>query len=949
MDHPRPEELKALAEGTQGPNTNAEAREHVSSCVSCAAEVMRLAANAEGQSATGIHGKADHEGAVVLDRGASIGRYIVLDVLGKGAMGVVYAAYDPELDRKVAIKLLQTRDGSAKGAEQAWLLREAQALAKLSHPNVTAVHDVGTLGGDRVFVAMELVEGQTLRNWKAAGTHTQREILDVYRAAGAGLAAAHAAGLVHRDFKPDNVQVGSDGRVRVLDFGLARLARPMMETLPPPSTAPAPYETALEQHLTQVGQVVGTPAYMAPEQWEGLAADARVDQFAFGVALYEALYGERPFKKPYRERTEAERWKVGEPPAGSHVPTWLRRICLRAVAEKPEARFPSMDALLAELERDPAIARRRWMSVVGGGLAIGAALAAVGVLSSRQSRLCSGAEANLAGVWDSATASSVEAAFDATGSPAAKDTFGRVRERLDRYSGAWVAMRTDACTATRIRGEQSEEVMGLRMTCLDQRLRELKSVTQILAHADTPTMNHAVEASAKLSELEPCADIAALRATVPPPDAAVRAQVEAVRGELSRAKALYDTGQDPKAMPVAQTALTEAQKIGYRPLIAEAALQLGRVQSNAGLEAAATLQSAMWAAEASRDDEVFAQAAVQLLAVYGNFERWEDAERFRPLVRAAVERQGNPMSLRLPLAQSDIDLLAHQRRNDEFLRTGRETLAMAQRELPPDDPMLGRFYNLLGTSCARLNLPCAAENARLAVQHRERTLGPRHPDTGVAYLDLADDEAREGHPEQALVDAKHALEILRALGEKSLLTKFALGNVAEAEQNLGKLTEARRDFGEVLPVLQQKLGPKHPGVCELEERLAELDLEERRFDLLGADADAASRCHEGADAADPGRMRTAALVAAAELERGEAQKALAPLQASLPLQQKTLNLPSDHFDLGLTELMLARALAGTHGEASKVDALLSDARAQFAVAGRVPWVAIAAEGVGKRR
>jgi serine/threonine protein kinase len=157
-----------------------------------------------------------------LSPGTAVGRYIVQDVLGAGGMGVVYSAFDPELDRKVAIKLLQARPGGSESGGQTWLVREAQAMARLAHPNVVTVYDVGAMPGDRVFVAMELVEGITLREWMKQG-HTWRESLAVMRAAGAGLAAAHSAGLVHRDFKPDNVLVGKDGRTRVMDFGLARL------------------------------------------------------------------------------------------------------------------------------------------------------------------------------------------------------------------------------------------------------------------------------------------------------------------------------------------------------------------------------------------------------------------------------------------------------------------------------------------------------------------------------------------------------------------------------------------------------------------------------------------------------------------------------------------------------------------------------------------------------
>ncbi|MBA2543935.1 MAG: serine/threonine protein kinase, partial [Deltaproteobacteria bacterium] len=237
-----------------------------------------------------------------LERGTALGRYIVIDVLGEGGMGVVYSAYDPELDRKVAIKLLQARPDSSAGSQgtsgQTWLLREAQAMARLSHPNVIAVHDVGTLSGHRVFIAMEQVDGVTLRVWLRDKVRPWREVIQIMTAAGTGLAAAHASGLVHRDFKPDNVLVDNNGRVRVMDFGLARLHPDETgERLDRQSDALIEARSPLSAPLTIAGTVIGTPAYMAPEIGDGMLADARSDQFSFGVALYEALYRGRPFAK----------------------------------------------------------------------------------------------------------------------------------------------------------------------------------------------------------------------------------------------------------------------------------------------------------------------------------------------------------------------------------------------------------------------------------------------------------------------------------------------------------------------------------------------------------------------------------------------------------------------------------------------------------------------------
>jgi serine/threonine protein kinase/tetratricopeptide (TPR) repeat protein len=286
-------------------------------------------------------------------RPESIGRFVVTGKLGEGGMGVVYAAYDGELDREVAIKVLRTI-GSDSDQARARLIREARAMARLSHPNVITIFDV-VAENDRVFIAMELVRGVSLRRWVSVRPRTWRSILESYVDAGRGLAAAHRAGIIHRDFKPDNVLVGEDGRVRVLDFGLARAAGPSQHppVVPPPVSGDMPVD-----RITITGAVLGTPAYMAPEQWRGGSVDARTDQFAFCVALWEALFGARPFigDVPTVLATKVMAGDIGPVREQGDVPTWLIRVLRRGLAPDPADRHPTMDALLevvARLRRSP--------------------------------------------------------------------------------------------------------------------------------------------------------------------------------------------------------------------------------------------------------------------------------------------------------------------------------------------------------------------------------------------------------------------------------------------------------------------------------------------------------------------------------------------------------------------------------------------------------------------
>jgi WD40 repeat protein/predicted Ser/Thr protein kinase len=286
-----------------------------------------------------------------------VSRYVIQRVVGTGGMGLVYEAYDPELDRKVAVKLLRKLDAAGADALRTRLLREAQSMARLTHPNVVAVYDVGAIDG-QVFIVMELVQGSTLKRWLHEKKHSLSEVLKVFKQAGQGLAAAHAVDLVHRDFKPDNVLIASDGRVLVTDFGLARSSG---------ADSAAPDGVVIEPaRLTRTGALIGTPAYMSPEQLDGVEVTARSDLFSFCVALYEALYQERPFagENVGAVREAIVRGHLREPPRDTRVPSWLRGVLRRGLDGDPLRRQGSMVELLAELAHDPAALRRRAMTAI---------------------------------------------------------------------------------------------------------------------------------------------------------------------------------------------------------------------------------------------------------------------------------------------------------------------------------------------------------------------------------------------------------------------------------------------------------------------------------------------------------------------------------------------------------------------------------------------------------
>jgi hypothetical protein len=326
---------------------------------------------------TEVAAPAQRDGLAVdgLNPGTSIDRFTIIGSLGRGGMGTVVSAYDPRLEREVAIKLVSQGSGSGGDDSRERLVREARALAKLRHPNVVAVYEVGEHQG-QVYLAMEKVAGgdlrQALRALHRDGNATWRRILDRFISAGRGLAAAHAGGMVHRDFKPENVLVDDDSRVLVADFGLVGTTGETSELEPADGST-------VHDRLTRRDVIMGTPAYMAPEQHLGMPVDARADQFAFCVALYEALYGELPFAGETRKQYVGAmtRGELRAPRPVRKVPRWLRDILARGLSPDPAARYASMDALLAELGADPIrqlrLGRRERTLATGGGVAVVAA------------------------------------------------------------------------------------------------------------------------------------------------------------------------------------------------------------------------------------------------------------------------------------------------------------------------------------------------------------------------------------------------------------------------------------------------------------------------------------------------------------------------------------------------------------------------------------------------
>jgi tetratricopeptide (TPR) repeat protein len=733
---------------------------------------------------------------------ARIGRYTVLKAAGAGGMGVVYVAYDTELDRKLAIKLLHPDPfGEADGPRQGRLLREAQAMAKISHPNVLQVFESGTHAG-RVFLALEFIDGQTLEGWLAARPRRWREVVEVFLQAGRGLQAAHAAGLVHRDFKPANVLVDRSDRARVMDFGLARAAGPA------PSTAPAEplggnTPSLLHDPLTRTGAVMGTPLYMAPEQHLVGDVDGRTDEFAFCVALYEALWGQRPFPGDglHALALSVVQGRVREPPRGRGVPNWLRRVVLRGLQVDPAARYPDMGALLADLGRDRAAQRRRWLLGLGVAASLGAG--AWGLAAGRaDAPRCDGAAGLLAGVWDPERAVAVRAAFAASGRPYAEPTWSKVQVVLDDHARGWAALRTAACEA-HARGEASDELLDAGMACLARRRSELKAVVDRLAEANGEVVDRAVAAVRGLSPLAVCGDAGALLARVKPPDdPALRDEVERLRAQLDQAQAAQLAGKYPSGVTIAADVAVAADAVGYRPLIAEARLQLGELHGRASDFPAADreLWASLWAAEAGRHDAAAAAAWTELVRSATKQGRFADARRWAERAGAAVARLGDDPRAEARLINELGSLEYYDGHHAAAVEQYQRALELRRAALGPDHPDVAATLGNLGNAlfgAKRSDEAIAALEQALAL--REALLGPDHPDVATALNNLGVVDKNLGRVDKALAAYRRAREIwTRALGPDHPAILPVLLNLGALEHTRGEFLVAIALFEEAL-------------------------------------------------------------------------------------------------------------------------------------------------------
>ncbi|PTL79045.1 tetratricopeptide repeat protein [Vitiosangium sp. GDMCC 1.1324] len=768
---------------------------------------------------------------------SQVGRYLLLKRLGEGGMGVVYAAYDPDLDRKVALKLLHPdEDPMAAETARARLLREAQAMARVSHPNVIPIFDVG-LWGAQVFLAMELSDGGTLSAWLEE-EHSWREVLERFLDAGRGLMAAHEAGLVHRDFKPSNVLVSRAGRVYVTDFGLARQvgASPEEEPLSEEAQQLLPPERRmLETTITQDGVVMGTPNYMSPEQFRGGELDARSDQFSFCAALYWGLYRKRAFESAKlrafaitQSRKQARRTAplepeqkdgpgdiILEPPKDKKVPAWVRQALMRGLALEPGARFPSMKALLEALSQEQRrVKRRRW--VVAASTAA-AGLAVVGGALYQQSQVCAGARELMAEVWGPAARGKLEAAFLATKKPFAQETASRVTQVLEDYAAGWTRQRTEACEATRVQGVQTDELLSRRVVCLERRRKDLAAAVELMAEANGTVVEKALDTALALPSLQDCADVESLSEQQRlPSDPAKRADIERLEGRLAEVKVMVDAGLYKAAMEKARQLEAPVLATGHLPLMAELRQHLGWLQEQLGesAEASRLLSQAVYDAEAGRADKLKVSIFNKLLFVEDGQKHFGQAEGWSGLAQATLQRLGGEPALEAEVLVNRANLAISQEHYPEARTLLEQARALQAKALPPGHPKRARTTFLLGRVLLDMGeRPLAVEMLEEALKQTEASVGALHPDMARRHGLLAGLLREMGQPERALEHARATAHIREVtFGEDS-------PQLAEAQDEVGMCLLALKRYDEALKVYQKALEAKRQALPPDDEQL----------------------------------------------------------------------------------------------------------------------------------
>ncbi len=756
-----------------------------------------------------------------LPEGYEVGRYRIVRRIGMGGMGVVYEALDPQLDRRVALKLVNFAGGSdeERDAARIRMLREAQSLAVLSHPNVVTVYDAGTMDSS-VFIAMEFVEGLSLADWIQQKKPKLAEIVRTYCAAGEGLAAAHRAGLVHRDFKPQNVLLGADGRVRVIDFGIARGAEDAFASVTARdeggvhslATTTTPNRSGLSSPLTVEGVILGTPRYMSPEQRECRLADARSDQYCFCCSLYEAVYDSTPNPGADLQKSALSLGRDGKAP-----PRWLRNILLRGLALDPVDRFESMDALLAELRRD----RRAWLTRAMVAVALVVMMAAVSATFFREGpeERCRRGSTQVRNLWTEPSQARLRGVLGGAGVPFADSLFAAVDKGVARFFRAYESSYVQACDATFVRASQSAALLDLRMSCLERRRLQVQRVLQGAGKGATrETLQRIPEAIALLSNVSHCGDTDSLKQEVPKPDdPKLSAKIEALEKELDAVEALSVAGKYADADALAKATFEKVQQVDYTPLRAQALFRRGVVHETLARyeDALADYRGAALAAMAGKDSALAARAFINAIHVHANKSELDQGLALSFPTEVLLAAQSDNPVLQAEYYGTLGSLHTSKTQFKEAEASFRKALALRSSAKIPDDLGTATLLKNFGPALVALRKVDEAKRVLTrSVELAESILGPDNANMAPFLGNLAYVYDEVGDAEKTAELDERVLRMQRAtLGEKHPEVGISTVNLGDTMRQLGRWDAADDLMRRGLSILLEAHSPGHVHVA----------------------------------------------------------------------------------------------------------------------------------------